>query len=55
MATGYSNSAVASAAYTISAGGGSAPTYLQQCNNYLHSSGGTANSCTLNGVAQEIR
>ena len=51
VATGYSNSAVASAAYTISAGGGSAPTYLQQCNNYLHSSGGTANSCTLNGVA----
>jgi hypothetical protein len=50
VVTGYSNSAVASAAYTISAGGGSAPTYLQQCSNYLHSSGGTANSCQLTGV-----
>jgi len=36
VAAGYSNSAVASAAYTISAGGGSAPVYVQACANYIN-------------------
>ena len=39
VATGYNNSAVGSAAYTISAGGGSAPSYVQQCNQYTAGSG----------------
>ena len=48
-ATGYSNSTVGSSAYTISAGGGSAPTYVQECNAYYNNNTGTMN-CQLTGV-----
>ena len=44
---GYSNSAVGSAAYTISSGGGSAPVYVQQCSQLDNSNGTGIVSCTL--------
>ncbi len=51
VVTGYNNSAVASAAYSISAGGGSAPVYVQQCNQYTAGSGQSQSAaCTLIGV-----
>jgi len=43
---GYSNSAVASAVYTIGSPG--TPAFVQQCSNY--DSYGTTATCTLNGV-----
>jgi hypothetical protein len=49
-ATNYTNSAIGSAIYTITAGGGSAPSYAQQCSYYSTGGNGTGASCTLTGV-----
>ena len=48
VATGYNNSTVGTSAYTISASGGSAPTFVQSCNNYINYTGQI--TCTLTGV-----
>ena len=48
-ASGYANSTVASAAYTISSSSGS-PSYVQQCNQFVVGNGKGTASCTLTGV-----